>query len=144
MDKDIASYLKSEKIASVCCIDENNHPQCFNCFYSTDVEDGVLIFKSSPQSLHIHNMLQNPHVSGTILPAQHDKFFNRGLQFNGLLISTSPKHKRNYYAKNPAALSVSGEIYCIKLISIKMTEKSPLRSRKVCWQSASDEVLQQN
>ena len=140
MDKDIASYLRSEKIATVCCIDENNHPQCFNCFYSTDVEDGVLIFKSSPQSLHIRNMLQNPYVSGTILPAQPDMFSNRGLQFNGLLATTLSKHKRNYYAKNPAAISIPGEIYCVKLTSVKMTEKSALRSRKLTWQSTSDEV----
>lgn len=140
MDKDIASFINLQKIASMCCIDENDRPQCFNCVYSFMEEECILIFKSSPQSLHIRNMLERPFVSGTILPAKQQPLASTGIQFCGEMHPASIKYRKGYYIKNPAAVAVPGELYCIKLTLVKMTERSPLRSRKLIWESTPNQA----
>jgi uncharacterized protein YhbP (UPF0306 family) len=38
MNERIADFINHQRVASVCCVDEDNKPHIFSCFYAFDAE----------------------------------------------------------------------------------------------------------
>src|SRR5262245_14612453 len=89
LNETIKHFIQGQKIATICCIDEQNNPFCFSCFYTFQNKDCLLYFKSSPASMHCRLMSEKPQVSGTILPDKLNIFSIAGIQFSGILLKAS-------------------------------------------------------
>lgn len=137
MNQSIINFISDQKVATVCCIDANGFPQCFNCFYAFNSNDGLLHFKSSPSSDHSRLLLQKPQVAGSILPGKLNVLALKGVQFKGIVINASNALCQNaiadYHKKFPYALAKSGEVWTIQLESIKMTDNSKGFGTKILW-----------
>lgn len=138
MNELIIKFIEKQTCASVCCVDDQNRPWCFSCFYALDDKSGFLLFKSSPGSFHVDILERNPKVAGTILPDKLNKLLIKGVQFSGSVISRNDplvSHTQQiYHKRHPVALAIKGEIYCIRLDQIKFTDNSLGFGKKIIWE----------
>jgi uncharacterized protein YhbP (UPF0306 family) len=125
MDKEIVEFINANKVATVCCT-ENNHPHCFNCYYSFLEMEGLLVYKSSLGTKHEEIMKMHKVVAGTIIPEQLEVVVIKGIQYEGLLLDDTMeltiKVSASYYLKFPFAMAVPGKVYAIQLNAIKFTD----------------------
>jgi len=100
----------------------------------------LLYFKSSSDTTHAGILQQNPQVAGTILPDKLNILQVRGIQFDAVILQKedplSADAFRKYHQKNPAALAMAGDVYCIKLNRVKMTDSTLGFGKKIHWQRA--------
>jgi uncharacterized protein YhbP (UPF0306 family) len=134
----IKEFIKAAKVLTYCTT-LNQEPHCAICYY-TFVEhehDYYLLFKSSRETQHVREGLDNPMVAGSILPNRKIELSsNQGLQFNGLFIKESAKRKqldKFYYKRFPFAKAVSGEVWAIQLTHLKMTDNTLGFGKKIVW-----------
>ena len=137
MDINISKFIEGQKCASICCVDGEGNPYCFSCFYVFNAEDGLLYFKSSPETLHMKLIKANPVIAGTILPDKLPLMGIKGIQFEGLVLSfadrLSERGSEAYHKKYPFARAISGEVWVIQLLNIKMTDSSIGFAKKIAW-----------
>jgi uncharacterized protein len=138
MEKRMIDFMQGQRVATICCVDEENKPYCFSCFYAFDAEDQLIYFKSSPATHHAILLHQKPLVSGTIQPDRLNPLAIKGVQFNGeALIGNSvtvEKASAFYHKKYPFALAVPGEVWTIQADIIKMTDNTLSFGKKLVWQ----------
>ena len=138
MKKEISTFIKENKIASIACIDENSNPYCFNCFYIFDETNYLLFFKSSSETYHSKALSKRQNVAGTILPDKIDFIALKGIQFTGTVITEnfpgniSPDSY--FHKKMPLALAKPGRVWCIQLEMVKMTDNTNIFGKKLRWQ----------
>lgn len=142
MNEHISQFIKKQTCASICCVTKCN-PYCFSSFYSFNEEEGLLYFKSSADTNHINYLKVNPEVAGTVLPDKLQTLVVKGIQFRGILLAQEDAlanyAAKHYYSKYPLALAIPGEIWTIKIDSIKMTDSSIGFGKKITWDR--EEVL---
>jgi len=86
MNERIADFITHQRVASVCCVDEENMPYCFSIFYAFDPERHLFYFKSSTSAHHSQVLLQNPVVAGTIQADKLNPLAIKGIQFTGRIL----------------------------------------------------------
>lgn len=137
MNESIIAFLQKQTCATICCVDAEGRPHCFNCFYAFHPEQGMLYFKSSPSSLHSQLINKKPFVAGTVIPDKLNKLVVKGIQFEGeLLLEHHPlslKAGDYYHKKHPLSLAMSGQIWAIRINFIKMTDSSVVFGKKTIW-----------
>ena len=138
MKNEISRFIKDSKIASICCIENCNAAYCFHCFYVFDEENKLLFFKSSAHTHHSQLLSKNENVAGSILPAKTDFLALKGVQFTGRVLSGDFPGNINpakfYHSKLPLALTKPGEVWCIQLETVKMTDNSNVFGKKLHWE----------
>lgn len=138
MNENILNFINENKIATICCLDIDNKPYCFNCFYVFEPIQKLLFFKSSAQTFHAQSLKLNPEISGTILPQKINILTLKGLQFSGQVLykdfplAVSPANY--YHQRNPMALAKGGEVWCIQLGKAKMTDSTKVFGAKLTWE----------
>ncbi len=141
LPKEIADFIKANKVATICCIDERANPYCFNCFYAFHEKAHLLLFKSSVDSHHSKLLSQNPNVAGTILPNKVELLSLQGIQFSGRILKDPfPEQIRPeiiYHKVFPVALARPGHLWTIQLEKIKMTDNTRIFGKKIAWQKSS-------
>lgn len=137
MNKDIIQFIRKQKTATVCTVDERGNPYCFSCFYAFDEKESILIYKTHADSHHVPMMQIKKEVAGSILPGKADPVIVKGIQFEGRLIDPSDPSaihaSRDYHLRYPLALAMGGEIWVIRLQHIKMTDSSKGFGTKIEW-----------
>jgi uncharacterized protein YhbP (UPF0306 family) len=137
MNENISKFIRQQTCASISCVDSENKPYSFSCFYAFNEKEGLLYYKSSLETKHSQIILEHAFVAGTILPGKLNKLHIRGLQFEGeVLPITHPEAKEAaaiYYKAHPLAMAISGEIWTIKISSIKYTDSSLGFGKKIGW-----------
>ncbi|BAU53368.1 pyridoxamine 5'-phosphate oxidase family protein [Mucilaginibacter gotjawali] len=137
MNEDIIKFARRQTCATISCINGNNKPYCFNCFYAFNSELGLLYFKSSADTRHSKLIKQNPFVAGTILPDKLKTLLVQGIQFEGELLAgdhpLAAHASANYHKEHPMALAMQGEIWTIQINHIKMTDSSKGFGKKIAW-----------
>jgi uncharacterized protein YhbP (UPF0306 family) len=137
MDSEIIDFIKKNNIAAFCCSDTNNKPYCFHSFYAFDAINYLLFFKSSSQTFHSKMLSQNPYIAGSILPGKIEILALKGIQLTGIILSTINTDWMNpttyYHKKFPFALAKPGDVWCIQLAEIKMTDNSHVFGKKYIW-----------
>jgi uncharacterized protein len=138
MKNRIDKFIRQQTCASVCCVDEQNNPHCFSCFYSYDASESCLYYKSSFDRQHSAILLKNPVVAGTILPDKLDLLKINGVQFEGIVLSLNHplanEASSHYYRRHPVALTMSGEIWTIQINKIKLTDNTLGFGTKINWE----------
>ncbi|RPD47348.1 MULTISPECIES: pyridoxamine 5'-phosphate oxidase family protein [Chitinophagaceae] len=144
MDATITAYLHEQKLASVCCVDAEGFPYCFNCYCAYDEANGWLYFKSSPDTAHARMIAENRRVAGTILPAKLTPLDTRGVQFTGEVLPDDQyaalRAARLYYKRYPFAVAISGHIYAVQLNCIKLSETHNGLKKKWLWKRSEHEL----
>jgi uncharacterized protein len=144
MEKTIIDFIKKQKVATLCCIDEIGLPYCFSCFFSFYDKDGILYFKSNPATRHAVLMKTNIHVGGTILPDKLNVLAIQGVQFSGHVAELNENDQRaasrHYHAKYPFAMAMTGDVWAIQLTGIKMTDNSKGFGKKIVWEKDAELV----
>lgn len=137
MAPEISDFLKNNKVATICCVNDNIAPYCFNCFYTFLENSRLLLFKSSENSYHSRLLLKNFKVAGTILPGKLDFFALKGMQFSGNilddLVAEQIRPDVSYHNAYPFAVAISGHVWCIQLESVKMTDNTRILKNKIEW-----------
>ncbi|CAN5236847.1 YhbP family protein [soil metagenome] len=133
----IIKFITDQTCATVCCVDENTDPYCFNCYYAFDAENCLLYFKSSVNSFHWKMLRENDSVAGTILPDKLSKLHVMGVQFKGIVLDKDDdfanKAFATYHKKMPFALAMQGEVITIEITDIKMTDNKLGFGKKLLW-----------
>lgn len=81
MNRIIIDFMSQQTCMTVCCLDANGLPYCFNCYFIYDNLHMRLIYKSSASAEHSKHIANNGHVSGTILPNHIRKFAVKEFSF---------------------------------------------------------------
>lgn len=145
MNENIIKFISQQTCATVCCVDETSKPYSFSCFYAFNAKEGLLYYKSSLETKHSQIIVEHPFVAGTILPDKLNKLHIKGLQFEGeVLPVTHPEAKEAgafYYKAHPLAVAIGGEIWTIKISSIKYTDSSLGFGKKIGWKREVKELV---
>jgi uncharacterized protein len=137
MNERIADFISQQRVATVCCVDEENKPHCFSCFYAFDNERQLLYFKSGSSAHHSQILLQNPVVAGAIQQDKVNSLAIKGIQFTGKIL-----HPKNelcsqaesvYHKRFPFALAMPGEIWTLQPETVKMTDNTLSFGKKLHW-----------
>jgi uncharacterized protein YhbP (UPF0306 family) len=138
MNENIDAFIQEHTCANIACLDANNQPYCFSCFYAVDIQEGLLYFKSSTDTNHAAFLLSNPIVAGTILPDKLNKLQVKGIQLEGIVLSFDHEQAknaaRNYYKAHPIAMAMSGEVWTIQINRIKYTDNTLGFGKKIIWE----------
>lgn len=134
MDDRIISFIEEQKVATICCVDEENKPYCFSCFFAFDEQRNFLYFKTSANTKHLPLLMQNPNVAGTIQPDKLNPLAIKGLQFTGVMTENAEHASAHYYKKYPFALAMPGVVWAIQLDYIKMTDNTLSFGKKIIWE----------
>jgi len=138
MNERIVHFITHQRVATVCCVDEENRAYCFSCFYAFDEEKHLLYFKSGSSAHHSEILLQNPVVAGTIQQDKINTLAIKGIQFTGRIL-----HPKNelcsqaeavYHKRYPFALAMPGDIWTLQPETIKMTDNTLSFGKKLHWQ----------
>lgn len=134
----IADFIKKQRVATVCCIDEKKQPYCFNCYFAYEESEQLIAFKTSPHTYHAANMLINPTVAGTILPDKLSTVHVQGVQFEGEYVMTVSDEitklaSQIFYKKYPFAKAMPGELWIIRLTHMKFTDSTLGIGKKLEW-----------
>jgi uncharacterized protein YhbP (UPF0306 family) len=144
MNDSITHFLQKQTCATICCVDGNGLPYCFNVFYAFHPGKARLYFKSSERSRHTSLMATHSQVAGTILPDKLNSLLIKGVQFTGtamMAIDSLPEQAAFYYYKRfPFALAMTGELWLVELQSIKMTDNSKGFGKKLSWNKEENVV----
>lgn len=137
-DDRIIHFISKQTCANVCCVNEEGHPWCYTCFYSFDPEEMLLHYKSSNETQHSALLLKHPVVAGTIVPDTLNVLQIKGIQFQGIILPFDHSHYKDaaahYHAKHPIGYMMPGEIWTIKLTSIKFTDNTLGFGKKLLWE----------
>lgn len=137
INNSIIHFLERQTCATICCVDENESPYCFSCYYVFSKENVVLYFKSSLEAHHSVLLAKKPIVAGTIMPDKLDRLITRGIQLRGeMLQNPHPMAKDaylRYHKKYPAALAIKGAVFTVLLSDIKMTDSKLGFGKKFYW-----------
>lgn len=145
MNERIIEFVQGQKVATVCCVDEENNPYCFNCFFAFDEKKLLLYFKTSSSTRHAQLLEQNGAVAGTIQPDRLNTLAIKGLQFTGQLVDDDDPLASDapvlYHKKYPFAVTMKGDVKTIKLTAIKMTDNTLSFGKKIMWELESVAAL---
>lgn len=136
MNERIISFLRKNTNLTL-ATSADNVPYCANCFYAYEEQHDLLIFKSSPDTNHIRQALQNRAVAGSITPDKLDAAKIQGVQFHGEFLEPENERldslRKTYYKKYPFAMAFPGSIWVIELTAIKMTDNTLGFGKKIEW-----------
>lgn len=137
MNESIIRFFEQQSCATVCCTNDQGLPWCFSCYYAFDAANSLLYFKSSPGAHHAGLLAKNPAVAGTVLPDKLSKLLVKGIQFEGTVLPKEDPlaaHALGHYLrKNPLAVAIAGDIWTIRIDSIKFTDSSLGFGKKLTW-----------
>lgn len=138
MNERIVDFIKHQRVATVCSVDEENNPYCFSCFYAYDEEKQLLYFKSGASAYHSQALLNNPVVAGTIQQDKLNSLAIKGIQFTGRILDPRTDiclgAEAIYHKRFPFALAMPGEMWTIQPEVIKMTDNTLSFGKKLHWQ----------
>jgi uncharacterized protein len=146
MNEKISAFITEQCCATICCTDEVGKPYCFNCFYAYNSKEQLLYYKSSLDTKHSAAMVERPAVAGTILPEKLNMLHIQGVQFEGISMPFGHSATQNaasmFYKRNPLAMGMPGEIWTIRINSIKFTDSALGFGKKMIWERAFEDAEQ--
>jgi uncharacterized protein YhbP (UPF0306 family) len=106
-------------------------------FYVYDAKKKSFIVASSEETLHIKQVMVNPHVAGNILLETKAVGKIQGLQFRGKMSRTEDKEQKRLYFKHfPYAVALAPVLWSIEVDFFKYTDNRLGFGRKLIWQSS--------
>ncbi len=120
----------------------DNVPQSASLFYAYESEKVAFIVASDPKTEHIHNVLRNDIVSGTVALETDEVGKIEGIQFKAKMYSLSHKEGALYFKVYPFAKAMNPELWRIELLRIKLTDNRLGFGTKLLWQRENRQELE--
>lgn len=131
----ISEFISGAKCLTI-ATQSANGLWCASCYYAYDEKNVALIFKSSDDTRHVQEGLNNPVVAGTILPDKLETVSIKGVQFTGTFTPAEDDEASSiYYSRFPFARAIGGKFWIIKLKTMKYTDNTLGFGTKLHWQS---------
>ena len=138
MNEHIVALINKQKVATLCCVDEEMAPYCFSCFFAFDESKHLLHFKTSASSHHAQLLQQNGRVAGTINPDKLNALAIKGIQFRGNVLAPNDPLAADastlYHKRYPFAHAMKGDVWTIRVTNIKMTDNTLSFGKKIIWE----------
>ena len=116
-------------------------PWCANAFYVFDAEEEGFIITSEAKTHHAQLFLENPKVAGTVVLETEEVGKIRGLQFTGTVRCCDgglfDRYRLKYLKRFPYAVFKGGEVWFIRLDSLKYTDNRLGFGKKLYWPADS-------
>ncbi len=139
VDKKIVSFLQSQTALTL-ATSINNEPYCSSCFYAYSDKLNLIVFKSSPETKHVIQGLENERVALSVLPDKLVTGKVQGIQLSGSFFRPDGEElaacQRVFYKKYPFAMAIGGELWAVRPKAIKFTDSTLGFGKKVLWEAA--------
>jgi uncharacterized protein len=136
-DIKIIKFLKKHHVFTLATAN-NNKSWCCNCFYALRKDDMTMVFTSDKETIHVHDMLSNPVVSGSVVLETMIIGKIQGVQFTGrVLLATDDvlnKVKKSYLLRFPFAALAETTLWVLHIDYIKMTDNRFGFGKKLIWE----------
>ncbi|MDD5160420.1 MAG: pyridoxamine 5'-phosphate oxidase family protein [Sulfuricurvum sp.] len=106
---------------------------CCSMFYAYDPKSISFIVASDETTEHMNNVVQNPHVAGTVALETKTVGKIQGIQFAGEMERCSDGLKSLYFDAFPYARVMNPTLWMIRLDEVKMTDNTLGFGKKVTW-----------
>ena len=114
-----------------------SEPWCANAFYVFDAEEEGFIITSEEKTRHAQLFLENPKVAGTVVLETEEVGKIRGLQFTGTVSRCDgglfDRCRLKYLKRFPYAVFKGGEVWFIRLDTLKYTDNRLGFGKKLLW-----------
>ncbi len=123
LDPSMISFLKKHHLLTLATSNQNI-PYCASCFYALQEEKALLIIASDTKTRHMKEATDNHYVAGTI--ALETKIIGKiqGVQFTGILRSTTKEESALYFKRFPYALAMNPKLWTIEITYLKLTDNT--------------------
>lgn len=132
----IEAFLRANHVVSIATV-SNGIPWAASCYYAYDEKTKSLIVLTSDQTRHGAQMLENPHIAGTVSGQPQAILEVKGAQFSGLAVllhgAESDAAREIYCARHPAARMMKSQIWRVHLEMIKYTDNACFPDHKLLW-----------
>lgn len=110
---------------------------CCSMFYAYLSGEVAFIVASDPETEHMHNVISNTSVAGTVAVETKIVGKIRGIQFAGTMEKADTAEARDrYFGRFPYARAMSPTLWTIRLNEIKMTDNTLGFGKKLIWKRA--------
>jgi len=125
IDKRILRFIHKHHVLTL-ATSVNQEPYCANMFYAYLESENVFVFTSEEKTRHIHDVLQNNKIAGSIVYETKIVGLIRGLQFQGTMFEPDKKllqaAKRAYLFRFPYAVLSNSPLWVIRPTFLKYTD----------------------
>ena len=144
LDKRIVEFIQAHHVLALATCDDNV-PYCSNMFYVFLEEKNVFVFTSEEKTRHIHEVINNNKVAGSIALETETIGLIRGLQFQGIMYKPDATLKRKatiaYLKRFPYAILKGAAVWMIELRYAKFTDNRLGFGKKLYWQKEKIETI---
>ncbi len=136
-EKRVTDFIREHHVLTLATVVQNN-PWCANCFYVYLEEENCFVFTSDDNTKHVHDVLENNNVAGSVVLETKTVGKIRGIQFRGVMErpgeNIDSKAKKAYLKKFPYAVLMKTSLWVLKLNYIKMTDNRLGFGKKLIWE----------
>lgn len=137
IDPRTLDFIGEHHVLTVACCAPEGAPWCANAFYVFDPQEQGFIITSEEKTLHAQLFLNNPQVAGSVVLETEQIGKIRGLQFTGTVERCDgglfDRCRLKYLKRFPYAVFKGGEVWLIRLDSLKLTDNRLGFGKKLLW-----------
>jgi len=138
IDHRILDFIGEHHVLTVACVPQvGGTPWCANAFYVYDPQEEGFIITSEEKTLHAQLFLENSQVAGSVVLETKQVGKIQGLQFTGTVRRCDgglfDRCRLLYLKRFPYAVFKGGEVWQIKLDSLKFTDNRLGFGKKLHW-----------
>lgn len=141
IDQRILDFIGEHHVLTVACATQAGAPWCANAFYVFDAKEEAFIITSEEKTRHAQLFLDNPAVAGSVVLETEEVGKIRGLQFTGTVRRCDgglfDRCRLQYLKRFPYAVFKGGEVWLIRLDSLKYTDNRLGFGKKLLWKTGA-------
>lgn len=138
IDQRILEFIGEHHVLTVACAERGGgEPWCANAFYVFDRQEEAFIITSEMKTRHAQLFLENPQVAGSVVLETEEIGKIRGLQFTATVNRCEgglfDRSKLLYLKRFPYAVLKGGEVWILRVDSLKYTDNRLGFGKKLLW-----------
>lgn len=128
----VETFLAKHHLLSLATAAESG-PHAASLFYAYDPQTVSFIVASDPETEHIENVLNEPHVAGTVALETDEVGKIQGIQFKGVMQRIEGEMGALYFKRFAYAKVMRPTLWQITLTHVKMTDNRLGFGKKLYW-----------
>lgn len=138
IDQRILEFIGEHHVLTVACAERGGGELwCANAFYVFDPQEEAFIITSEMKTRHAQLFLENPQVTGSVVLETEEIGKIRGLQFTATVHRCEgglfDRSKLLYLKRFPYAVLKGGEVWILRVDSLKYTDNRLGFGKKLLW-----------
>lgn len=136
IDEKIVRFITSHHVMTVAAA-AGGDLWCANCFYAYLEDEESFVITSDTATRHGGLFLENPDVTGSVVLETEEIGKIQGLQFRAYASlsdgSLTDRYRLAYLRRFPYAVLKGGDVWVLRLTSLKFTDNRLGFGRKLLW-----------